>query len=147
MTRTQIEFVLGERRSGRTWDSIAKSFKKKFGEEISGDTLRKRTSRNEHLYDVTDDVSHVRALKDATRQKIKNSQVVKENKAILNNLVTFEDMLEHMESVIAKSVKPYKIPKPPRAKGKKRMVVEQQISDIHVGLKTPTFDADVARRR
>lgn len=111
------------------------------------EALRKTHKRYEE--DDFNDDTLLKNLQTAFTAKKRSNQLSRENKLLLENTTSLEDVLSGIEEAIGKikciKYAPKKILK--QKNKKTEMIIEALISDVHYGLKTKTFNLDVARKR
>jgi hypothetical protein len=112
------------------------------------DALKHAFRRYENFFEADKLEISVKALQEVTRTKRDNSRKAKENKALLEFMDDERDLLEKIEDLVQNAkLKPVSIPKVVADKEKKPMTIELNLSDIHYGKKTETFNLEVCRRR
>ncbi len=149
-TDKEIQYLKALREESQMdWKEIADEMNDQFGwtTKKTLNSIRKAYKRYEDA-EVVDDLlikniqTRVTATKTATKLR-------KENKALVEVQMTMEEIQEGIESLI-ESVKHTKYKPPKKAKVNKKlpkMTIEALVSDIHYGLKTKTYDADITRQR
>lgn len=148
-TDKQVEFMVVQRRAGKTFEQIAKSLTKKFNLEISPENVRYYSNKYEELLDITGESLNTDLLKQNVRTKMRSGKVAKQNRVILRQLAKEADILEHIETLISdmNTFKFKSTPKTKQSKKKRKMTMELLLSDIHYGKKTETFNLEVCRER
>lgn len=147
-TDGQLAFIVAKRRDGQSFNKIATALKKQYGLTATKDAVQKVYARHAHLFEVDDSVADIKALKDIARTKRNSSLTAKENRTILQSLNDRDDLLDQLSELVETLPKLAVLPPPPVAdKNKRDMTVEMMISDVHVGKKTPTFNAEICRLR
>lgn len=130
---------------GRQWQLVADTFNEQFDENKSANAMRKAFDRFENV-EVNDDTL-ISNLEKARRASVENQRLRKAQKALIDSNIDLRDILVQVEALIKSgSFKKYKVPKIKTSKKKKNMVIEPLISDIHFGLKTESYDVEVARK-
>lgn len=132
------------------WQEITEEWNEKFAQTSGKRTLNalRKTYRRYQDDEITDDTL-IKNIKSTHTAKKTANKLRKENKALVENLVDFDEIQEGIEKLVenVKCIK-YKPPKKSKAKKKlKKMTIEALVSDIHYGLKTKTYSADVTRSR
>lgn len=147
-TDEQIAFIIHQREvSKRAYDEIAGKFSKKFQLEIEELEIKKAYHKYKNSFDKED--YHIKKLKDIARIKKSNAYTAKENRAILQALNDWDDILGAVKSA-AKEVGKKKVKtkkKPIKSKKKKGMTKELLLSDIHFGKLTEKFNLKVLKER
>lgn len=145
----QIRFIRTMRLQNKEWAEIAKSYNQEFGENKTIEAMRKTYKRYEEAELDEEDVVVVKSLEKARRVGAENQKLKKEQNILIDSNLVFQDVLEAIDMVVGKvkvaTIKPPKLPA--KKTGKKKMIIEPVLSDLHYGLKTSTFDTAVARRR
>lgn len=130
---------------GKKWQTITDAYNDEFEEKKTTNAIRKVFQRYE-MIDLDDD-SLVTNLEKARKAAIENQKLRKTQKALLDHNIDLQDVLDQMKTIVESGTfKKYKIPKVKKSKKKKNMIIEPLISDIHFGLKTETYNVDVARK-
>jgi len=146
-TDEQLQFIVKEgNRDDISWKQLAINFEKKFGISKTENAVRKLHSTWKD-HDFSSD-EMLKNIKTAHSTKKLNSKLRKENNTILDHLALMENFLDDINEVIVKSkVKKENLPKARYSKKKKNMGVELFISDVHVGLKTKSYNLEVCEKR
>jgi len=116
-----------------SWTEIAEKYNKKFKENKYCESLRKCYHRNKHYFDQKD--APIKTLKQIQQTKKNSSNVAKENKIIIDHLLSQDSIIEAIQNAVKEiSLTKYKIPKPISKDNKKeKMTLEALLSDIHFG--------------
>ena len=146
-TDEQLKYVveIGKQKT-LTWQQVADRFNKKFNLTKTSNAVRK-------LYEVWSDHDFnsdemIKNIRSAYSTRKLNSKLRKENRVILDELEVQEQFLDSLSEVIKGSeIKKVKITKQPMSKKKKNLGVELFISDVHVGLKTKSYNLEVCEKR
>lgn len=147
-TDGQLAFIVAKRRDGQSFAKIAAALTKQYGLDVTADQVKGVHRRHAHLFEVGDTVADIKALKDIARTKKNSSLTAKENRTILQALNDRDDLLDQLSELIETLPKLAVLPPPPAVdKTKRAMTVEAMISDVHVGKKTATFNAEICRQR
>lgn len=148
-TDRQIKLIKDLRNSGLEWEEVADKFNDEFYDDFerkSANAMRKTYDRYRH--DDIEDDTIIKNLKTSRVYARSNAKLKKENNKILDNLITIDGFLKELKTLLNESeIKKYKIPKVSKSKVKRKAVVEAVISDLHVGLKTKSYDYDILRKR
>lgn len=145
----KIQAIIELRESGLQWTEVAEEFNEKFNDTKSAEAVRLLYNRYADFYEVDDEKVRVKSLQTIKRTRDSSALNARENRAILNVLNEQEDIVDQIKTVVA-NLKDFKFKPqtPAKAKGgKTKMVMEAMISDTHYGLKTPTFNTQIARQR
>lgn len=129
------------RTAGHTYDDIAAKL------STTSDAIRSCWRRYQYLGVTSDDAVNTKSIKQIALTKRNNSMTAKENRALLQEHLTVQDILEQIKEMTG-SLNKKKSPKAPaKAKGRTAMTMEALISDVHIGKKTDTFNLAVCRAR
>ena len=90
-TEEQVEFIIEERSSGKTFPEIEKLFNKRFKSDTTSYILKKTYYR--HRDSDSEDSDALLALKSARRATKSKGQVLKENQVLLDNAISKEEFL------------------------------------------------------
>ena len=132
--------------SDMDWKEITEEMNEQFIERRTLNATRKAYKRYQDD-EISDDVL-IKNIKSTLTAKKTASKLRKENKAIVETLIGFDDVLEAVDTLkkikigkpkVKKKIKP--------SKKKKGMIIEALLSDLHYGLKTKSFDSGVLRLR
>lgn len=148
-TDSQLADIIRLKDTGSTYSDVAAYIAKHYGLEASSYAVQRAYLKYRHIFDLTDSKINIKTLKEVARVKRANSATAKQNRVVLDALNEQQDVLEQVKLAVAASSK-IKVakPKPPkRDKTKPAMTVEVQISDVHIGKLTDTFDLEVCRAR
>lgn len=151
-TDEQIKFILKLYQEHFTCPEIAEKFNETFDSDKSPNAIEKtiRLYKNNLKYnhEEKDDEVISKNLKSSYSARKKVNRVNQENRALLEHFTTLEDFLVAWSEIIHnKDQLPVKINKPKKNKKATKMIVEPMLSDIHFGLKTDTYNAEVATKR
>ena len=127
----EIEFVLSASNKGYSRFDIVDLYKEKFDAKRSSDSIRHCIDTYSD-YDLSEEV-HIDSIKKLHSTRITKSKVVKENKAIIDNMILQEDFLKEFKQVLKTSkfmVHP-KVTK--KAKKVSKRTIVAHISDTHFG--------------
>lgn len=128
--------------TSKTWKEVAEAFGKKFGIKKTANAIRK-TFRLYEGYDLSDD-ELIKNLKTTHSAKKGRSKVQKENKVLLDYLELQEELNESFRSMLQENdIGKVKLPKVKKSRKKKDLAIEQVITDIHVGLKTKSYNLQI----
>ena len=130
-TEEEIKYVLEQDEKGIARREIAKLFNGKFGAKRTGNSI-KHCIDTYQGYDLSEEV-HIDSLKRLHSTRKSKSKVAKENKVILEEMITQEAFLEEFKLVLKDSK--FKIhPKVKKATKKKfNRTIVAHISDTHFG--------------
>lgn len=146
-TDEQIKFIFKLKAEGYTYPEIAEKFNKKYKDaKRTAESIRGayRRYKDENL---GDDVL-ISNISSAHRAKLTRARIAKENRAILNSLITSEDLVKQIEDIVKKvKFTKVKTPRPRKARSKKNMTMEVMLTDLHYGKKTENFSFDIARKK
>jgi predicted phosphodiesterase len=148
-TIEQLKFISSLRNSGLDWLEVSKQFNEKFGTKKTRIAIRKTYARyeDENLEELSDDVI-LKNITERHRTSETNRILRKENKLLASSVDDISAIVEEFEKLLKKvKLKKVKIPKAKKTKGLTSMTLEALISDTHYGLKTKSFDSDIARDR
>jgi len=129
------------------WKTIADIFEKSFDIKKSTRTLTRIYNKyKDHDFTKDEMVSNIKS-QHSTRKR--NSKLTKEVRALADTLNNSDELITEIKRVIEEAnIEPVAIPKPPKAsKSKTNLAIELLISDIHVGIKTPTTNTEITRKR
>lgn len=145
-TDEQLQFIIEEGQKDITWKQVAINFEKKFGIKKTENAVRKLYHTwCDHDFSSDEMLKNIRSAHSTRKQ---NSKLRKENQTILDHLQLKEEFLDAISDVIKTSkVKKEKLPKVKVDKKKKNLGVELFISDVHVGLKTKSYNLEVCEKR
>lgn len=146
-TDEQLKFIVDlGKKNDLSWLEVRDKFNKKFGVNKTENAVRKLYATwKDHDFSSDEMLKNIRSTHSTKKS---NSKLRKENKAILDYLEMTEDLIESVSEVIKSSeIKKVKLPKVAKNKKKKNMGVELFISDVHVGLKTKTYNLEVCEKR
>lgn len=148
-TDEMLKFIQNLKRQDYTWSEIQDAFKDEFGVKKSENAIRKQYYKLvESQTDLVSDDTLVKNLKGIHSARKTASKVRKENRVLVEHQLTLDEFLQKFERILkSASLKKFSIPKKPKSNKKTKMVVEPLLSDIHYGLKTKSYDVDVARKR
>jgi hypothetical protein len=146
-----IDYLRKLRESGLDWSEITEEWNDAFAEAEGKKTLnalRKSYKRYMDTEELSDDVL-IKNLQTTLNARKRASKVTKENKALTEHLITTDEILTAIQSMLDKSnIKKLKIPKASKkSKKKDNMIMEAMISDTHFGLKTKSFNTEIARSK
>jgi len=144
-TDSQLKLIQELRKAGYDWETIATRYNTQFSDDKTGNAIRKTFKR----YDGEDlsDSAIVKNMESARKKAIENSRLKKEQNVILDQQLTFKDVIATVEKLISSTnFTKHKPAKVRISKHKKKMVIEPLISDVHFGLKTKSYDPERARR-
>jgi len=133
-TDEQITFIGELRNKGKTWNEVAQHFNKKYKQLgiKTCDALRNAYKKYSNI-DFSDD-SFIQNAKTTFLTKKRNSRLVKENKKILEHIITLDDIRETFDIILDKIEfklhSPVKFPK--SSKPIERTLVAH-LSDTHYG--------------
>jgi len=128
-TDEMIEFILKKNKK-TTWKEFSGIFKDEFGIQKTGETLRKTKDMYED-YDFSE-TTIVDSLKSTAGAKIRSSKLAKENKALLNELLTQQTLIEELSNVVKNcTFKKHKIVKKKKKKKTTRALF-MHLSDLHI---------------
>jgi hypothetical protein len=144
----KIQAIIELRESGLQWTEVAEEFNSKFKDNKSAEAVRLLYNRYADFYEIDDEKVRVKSLQKIKRTRDSSALNARENRAILSFLNEQEDIVDQISTVVA-GLKNFKLKTstPPKSTGKTKMVMEAMISDTHYGLKTPTFNSQIARQR
>lgn len=150
-TDKHIKYIKQLKEEDLTWQEITRQFNEEFDCDISENAIRKTHKRHSEIDvdgEVSDDTVLIKNLKTSySARKLKN-KIQKENKALLEHSTTLDEFLaEFTKCIKLFDTKKVVIDKPAKNKNKTKMIVEPMLSDIHFGLETETYNADVAQKR
>lgn len=146
-TDEQLQFIVENGNNPKlSWQDLADMFNDRFDSNKTANAVRKLHSVwKDHDFSSDEYLKNLRAAH-STRKT--NSQLRKANKVILDDLEFRDDFFETLEEVIKNNkIEKVKLPKVKPSKKKKNMGVELFISDVHVGLKTKSYNLDVCEKR
>lgn len=148
-TDEQLEFIQNQRKAGNEWDEIREHFNHRFDTKKSANALKKQYYKLvESQTDLVSDDVCVKNLKTTHSARKNASKLRQENKVLVEHQLTLDEFLEKFEGILKSAkLKKISIPKKPKSTKKTKMVVEPLLSDIHYGLETKSYNAEVARRR
>lgn len=152
-TDEQIKFIIQLKSETEiTYDDLAVEFETKFGIQKTGNALEKiyRKFKHECRFESSEDDNDVliKNLKANHSARRTSAKLRKENKTILDHQITLDEFLEKFQQILENAkLNKVSIPKKPKSKNKTKMIVEPMLSDIHYGLETKSYNADVARKR
>ena len=146
-TDEQLQFIveLGNN-SELEWQGVADAFNEEFDLVKTANAVRKiHGVWKDHDFSSDEYLKNLRAAHSVRKT---NSKLRKTNKAVLDLLEIQDDILESIEEVIKSAkVEKIKLTKPKSSKKKKNMGVELFVSDVHVGLKTKSYNLEVCEKR
>lgn len=146
-TDGQLAEIMVQYRSKTAWE-IAEAFEKKYGIEVSDQSIRRAVAAYAHLFETGAVISDIKTLKAVSRTSRNASHTAKENRTILAALNEQDDILTQLRSMVSGMPRYVaKIPKVKPTKGVPDMTIEALFSDLHFGKKTKEFDIKVARNR
>jgi predicted phosphodiesterase len=144
----QIGLIIALRAEGHEWSTIAGRVSKKFGKDMSSDACRLLYANYKNLFEVNKAGQAVRLLKEVARTKAANSLTAKENRDLTKALLTREDLLTELQSMVNQMPKiSIKLPKHKPSKERPSATAELLLSDIHIGKTNAGFNVDVCQRR
>lgn len=147
-TDAQLAEIISLRKSGLEWEEVAKRFNKKNTPEKTLDAIKHAFRRYQNYFESDTQTISVKNLQEIAKTKKDNSRKAKENKALLEYMEEERELLERIEDLVSSAkLQKVALPKVSPAKDKKRMTIELNLSDIHYGKKTETFNLEVCRRR
>ncbi len=115
-----------------SWTEIAEKYNKKFKENKYCESLRKCYHRNKNYFDQKD--APIKTLKQIQQTKKNSSNVAKENKIIIDHLLSQDGIIEAIQNAVKEiSLTKYKVPKSNKDNKKELMTLEALISDVHFG--------------
>ena len=145
-TDKQVKRIIELKNLGLTWKEVVEDFNLEFDENKTANGVKKTYQRYKD-FDFSQDtlISNMRKVHSARKAR---SNATKENKALLEVLEFRDDLVEEVTEVLKNNkIGKVKLPKPKKSKKKKNLAIEMLISDIHIGLKTKSYNLDVAERR
>lgn len=152
-TDKQIKFIVDlKSKSDLTYIEIAEEFERMFGVRKTEKAIELtwRRYKFDCRFDSEDDAADVliKNLKATHTARKNGSKLKKENAVLIEYNVTLEEFLDQFSKILkdAKVIKPI-VAKKPKSKNKTKMIVEAMITDVHFGLKTKSYDSDIARKR
>lgn len=143
----KIKFIKTMRDEGRyEWSNIATNFNQQFEENKSANAIRKIYYRYKDV-DISEDIV-IKSVEQSRRASNENRKLRKIQNILVDKQLALQDVITTIESLVG-SIKTskYKVPKIKVNPKKKKMVIEPLISDIHYGLKTKSYNSDIARDR
>jgi len=146
-TDEQIRLIVNLKKKNTQWKTIADIFEKSFDIKKSTRTLTRIYNKyKDHDFTKDEMVSNIKS-QHSTRKR--NSKLTKEVRALADTLNNSDELITEIKRVIEEAnIEPVAIPKPPKAsKSKTNLAIELLISDIHVGIKTPTTNTEITRKR
>lgn len=145
-TDDQLKFIIESRESGLTWKDTASLYSDKF-EEKSLDAIRRAYLKYQYHNELKVDEVDIGLLRSLRTTRRANAAMGKQNRIILDQAITFEQVLESLREM------KFELPKYPslkeiksQSKGK-AMTIEAMLSDIHFGKKTKHFNDAICVRR
>lgn len=137
-------------RSGIPWNVIVDEMNQKWDENWTYFQIyQSYRLHGQSVMHPVDEVS-IAHIKEAHRIKKSSSKIQRENRAIINQLVKEEDIVDHIKIAVdslnrrPSTRNPYKFRKDSK---KKSMTLELLLSDIHYGKRTDTFNLVKCRER
>lgn len=131
------------------WTEIADEWNQKYSHDAGKKTLNALRKLYKRYQDdeVADDVL-IKNIKTTFTARKTASQLRRENRAIVETLTNFDDVIDAIETLKnTKLQKPRFKKRTKRSRKKPGMTMEALLSDLHYGLKTKTFDSGVLRER
>lgn len=140
-TDEQLKWILENGSSELTWAELAEEFEKEFGIKKTGNAIRKTYSLWEgHEFSNDEMLKNIRSAHSAKKQK---GKVAKENRLLLDYLDQQEELLEKLEQMLkSNKIGKVNIPKVKRDKKKRDLGIERVLTDIHVGLRTKSYNTE-----
>lgn len=128
------------------WKEITAEMNEQFTKRRTLNATRKAYKRYQDD-ELTDDAL-VKNIKSTHTARKAASKLRKENKAIIETLTSFDDVVAAIETLKKVKLQKPKLKKPlKRSRKKTGMTMEALLSDLHYGLKTKTFNFEVLRER
>jgi len=149
-TDEQIRFIIEERDRGSTFVEIADEFNSRFGKEIlkekSPENLRAQYGKYKDFdFTETEMLQNIRSQHSARKSR---SKTAKENRLLLDEIERRDEIIEAVHDLIKTNpIGKVKVIKPKFSKKKKNLEIEMPISDVHVGLQTPSYNLEVCEKR
>lgn len=130
-TEKEIRFVLEKDKEGYSRSEIVEEYKEKFGTKRTSNSI-KHAIETYQEYDVVKE-AHIDSIKSLHTARKGRSKVAKENKVILDNMISQEAFLKEFKEVLKGSK--FKIHKPVKKQIKKKTkrTVVAHMSDTHFG--------------
>ena len=149
-TDDMIRFVVEHRKDGYTFSEIADLFNEIFEDQITKpktpETIRMQFKKYAD-FNFSDDemLKNIKSVHNVKKQK---SKVAKENRLLLDHIHNQEELLDSIQDMLkTNKIGKVKVPKVRKSKKKTDLGMELLVSDVHVGLKTASYDLGVCERR
>jgi hypothetical protein len=143
-TNDQLKFIIEKKIAGNTWNEITDLFNDAYKTNLNMNTIRHLFRRNN--MDSENGIV-IDSLKKEFKIKRDNKKIQKQNQIMLDSIVTIDELINRLEPLLKKIKLTPKTNKPPKRGNKTKLIIEPMITDIHFGLKTVSYDENVAKRR
>ena len=132
------------------WKEIVAKWNEKFAASSGKKTLNalRKTYKRYEDEDLSND-AFVKTIAEKHTASNTSRKLRAENKVLVETLLQVDEVVEKFEEMLKRfKIPKIKIPKAPKSKrGLTKMTLEALVSDTHYGLKTKSFDSEVARER
>lgn len=146
-TDQSLKYLKELKAQGLSWEDIAEEYNDRYADSLGKKTwtaLEKayRTYKNE---DFSEDVL-LKNMKTTHSARKASSKLRKENKVLLDHQLFLDDIDSLLSLISGFDLGKVEVATPKKST-KTKMTIEGLLSDLHYGLKTKSFDADIARDR